>query len=266
MTEIEPKKNARRPKLNLPFDSHKNDPGEWAYDHRIGICVTVIAYLILSICFVAGKIVIGDKASDKAIYIDLQTLAQLESEKERLEREVEQKQQKDNIDWDKIQNLVSNENAEQSDDATKSQAATNDPAAEQLQREMRDNREAYEKGLAEEQAILNSKNSKTNNNTNAESKDSKIKGSVTVSFSLTKPIRTSRRLIIPAYRCEGGGQVDVEIVVNREGKVISADIISGGDKCMQETALNAARSSLFNIDNSAPAKQSGTITYIFIPQ
>ena len=265
MTEIEPKKPVRRPKLRLPFDNQKSDAGEWAYDHRIGIFVTVIAYLVLAICFVAGKIVIGDKQAVQGMYIDLQTLADLESEKEKIEREIEKKQQQENIDWEKIQNLVSNENAEQSDDAaTKGQTAISDPAAEQLQREMRDNREAYEKGLAEQQAIINSKNTPTQSNT--ENKDTKIKGSVTVSFSLTNPIRTSRRLIIPAYRCEGGGQVDVEVVVNREGKAISADIISGGDKCMQETALRAARGSLFNINEAAPAKQSGTITYIFIPQ
>jgi len=35
---------------------------------------------------------------------------------------------------------------------------------------------------------------------------------------------------------------------------------------MRESALRAARSSLFNIDEAAPAKQTGTITYIFIPQ
>ena len=40
----------------------------------------------------------------------------------------------------------------------------------------------------------------------------------------------------------------------------------GGDDCMRESALRAARNSLFNIDDSAPARQTGTITYIFIPQ
>ena len=35
---------------------------------------------------------------------------------------------------------------------------------------------------------------------------------------------------------------------------------------MRETALLSARNTLFNIDDSAPARQTGTITYIFIPQ
>ena len=43
-------------------------------------------------------------------------------------------------------------------------------------------------------------------------------------------------------------------------------VTEGGDDCMRESALRAARNSLFNIDDSAPARQTGTITYIFIPQ
>lgn len=79
-------------------------------------------------------------------------------------------------------------------------------------------------------------------------------------------MRTSRSLNIPAYRCEGGGDVVVEITVNRAGEVVNARVQSGGDECMRESALRAARVSRFNIDQSAPARQQGTITYIFIPQ
>ena len=99
-----------------------------------------------------------------------------------------------------------------------------------------------------------------------ERQDRKVKGRVTVSFSLTDPVRTSRSLNIPAYRCEGGGDVVVEITVNRAGEVVNARVQSGGDECMRESALRAARVSRFNIDQSAPARQQGTITYIFIPQ
>lgn len=89
---------------------------------------------------------------------------------------------------------------------------------------------------------------------------------MTVSFSLTNPVRTSRWLEVPAYLCEGGGDVVVSVTVNRAGKVVGARVVEGGDECMRESALRAARSSLFNIDETAPAKQTGTITYIFIPQ
>ena len=86
------------------------------------------------------------------------------------------------------------------------------------------------------------------------------------SFSLTNPVRKSRYLHIPAYQCEAGGEVVVQITVDNGGDVIAAKVRQGGDECMRQTALNAAYRSQFNIDNSAPARQVGTITYIFIPQ
>ena len=127
---------------------------------------------------------------------------------------------------------------------------------------MRANREAYEQGLAEERAIRERRGKEDG----AERQDRKVKGRVTVSFSITDPVRTSRYLEVPAYLCEGGGDVVVEITVNRAGEVVNARVQSGGDECMRESALRAARVSRFNIDQSAPARQQGTITYIFIPQ
>ena len=43
----------RRQRMRLPFDNRKQDAGEWAYDHRIGLSVMVIAYLVLAIAFFA---------------------------------------------------------------------------------------------------------------------------------------------------------------------------------------------------------------------
>ena len=147
------------------------------------------------------------------------------------------------------------------DDRGTNAAALNEAAAEAEAR-MRANREAYEQGLAEERAIRERRGKEDG----AERQDRKVKGRVTVSFSITDPVRTSRYLEVPAYLCEGGGDVVVEITVNRAGEVVNARVQSGGDECMRESALRAARVSRFNIDQSAPARQQGTITYIFIPQ
>ena len=65
-----PDRTPRPPKLQLPFEQKKNDAGEWAYDHRIGLCVTLIAYLVLAIAFMVGKIVVGAKPSVQGIIID----------------------------------------------------------------------------------------------------------------------------------------------------------------------------------------------------
>lgn len=260
----EPEKRVKRPRLHLPFEKRKQDAGSWTYDHRIGLCVTLIAYLVLMIAFVSSKIVIGRKPHTQGIFIDLQTLAELEQERDRLERQVRERQEQDPIDWKSIQNQVSNENAlneKLKDDRGTNTGALND-AAEAAAERMRANREAYEQGLAEERAIRE----RNGAGEDTEHRDRKVEGRVTVSFSLTDPVRMSRRLIVPAYRCEGGGEVVVEITVNRAGDVTNARVVGGGDDCMRESALASARRSRFNIDNSAPARQQGTITYIFIPQ
>lgn len=255
----------RKPRLNLPFDNRRADAGSWAYDHRIGLCVTLIAYLVLMIVFVSSKIVVGERPHQQGLYIDLQSLAQLEAERDRLEQELRQRQAAEEFDWKSVRNTVSNENElneKLQDDRGTDAAALNDAAAEAEAR-MRANREAYEQGLAEEEAI---RQRRGGDKAAGERRDRKVKGRVTVSFSLTDPVRQSVELNIPAYRCEGGGEVVVAITVDRSGEVVGARVVSGGDDCMREAALYAARVSTFNIDPQAPVRHRGTITYTFIPQ
>ena len=136
-------------------------------------------------------------------------------------------------------------------------------SAEAVGERMQANRDAYEQGLAEERAI---RERMGRSGKDDRTQDSRARGRVTVSFSLTDPVRTRRYLEVPAYQCVGGGVVGACITVKPSGEVGAAKVVSGGDDCMREAALEAARNSLFNIDDSAPARQSGTITYLFIPQ
>ena len=255
----------RRNTLKLPFDNRSQDIGSWAYDHRVGLCVTIIIYLLIGIGFFASKIVIGRKVSQQGMYIDLQELAMLEKERDRLAEEVRRANQ--NIDWSKIRNTSSNENAlneNLADDRGTNTSSLNEDA-EAVEQRMKANREAYERGLRD--AKRAGERSEDNNDDSSSNKsDKKVKGSVTVSFSFDNPVRYSRHLVKPAYRCEGGGEVVVKVAIDRMGKVLYAYVESGGDECMRQTAVGAAKSSRFDHNNSAPAKQEGTITYIFIPQ
>ena len=222
-------KPARRPRIKLPFDNRREDVGSWTYDHRIGLCVTLIAYLALMIVFVSSKIVVGRRTHQQGMYIDLQTLAEMEQERDRLEREERERQRQEEIDWRSIRNQASNENAlneKLRDDRGTNAAALNEAAAEAEAR-MRANREAYEQGLAEERAIRERRGKEDG----AERQDRKVKGRVTVSFSITDPVRTSRYLEVPAYLCEGGGDVTVSVTVDRAGKVTGARVTEGGDDC-----------------------------------
>ena len=81
--------------------------------------------------------------------------------------------------------------------------------------------------------------------------------------------RKATHLPIPAYRCIGAGEVTVIITVNNQGTVVDAKIDDGAsskDGCLRNFATRAARLSKFNASATAPARQLGTITYLFIAQ
>ena len=102
----------RRPRIRLPFEKSRTDVGEWAYDHRVGLCITLIVYLVLAIAFVGAKIAIGTGPSRQEVIIDLRTAEQLRQERDRLEQEVRERQQEqERIDWGSIRNRASNEQA-----------------------------------------------------------------------------------------------------------------------------------------------------------
>jgi hypothetical protein len=259
----------RRPRpqrLRLPFDNRNEDPINWIYDNRVGLCVTLIAFLVFAIVFVVAKIDTSTPEIPNTIYIDFgeeqPSIEEILQEKERLEEEI---RQKSDIDWSSVRNLSSNENAlnESLEDEKGTDVSELNAAAEATEREMRANREAYEKGVIKASAAGKSQ---SKGESSSETKNVKRKGQVTVDFSFKDPVRYSKHLIKPAYRCEGGGVVKVSATLNQSGKVIAAVVIEGGDECMRATARDAALRSTFDINHNAPTKQQGTITYTFIPQ
>ena len=77
-------------------------------------------------------------------------------------------------------------------------------------------------------------------------------------------------LPIPIYKCEGAGQITLSIAVDRAGNVIRATPASSlsttKDPCLTETAIEHALRSRFNSDQSAPEKQGGFLTFVFVSQ
>lgn len=255
-----------KPEIKLPFISKKTDAGEWAYDHRTGLLVTFVAAIILVLVALFVTITINKQQTYDAILIDmlneLEQQEQIEQEKEIVEA----------LDFSDIANLSSNENASELNenlrDAKNTDASQIYQEAEEVANRVKGNRQMYEQGLREEAAIANS--AKLNKDDQSKVRENvKIQGSVTVSFSFANPVRNSVNLTVPAYMCQGGGQVVVDATLDRNGRVIAASVNkarSTSDNCMVNTAVSAARSSRFNLDTSAPDKHQGTITYIFIPQ
>lgn len=81
--------------------------------------------------------------------------------------------------------------------------------------------------------------------------------------------RKGQSLPIPAYKCVGGGDVTVAIIVNRKGYVTAVKVVenvSSADGCLQDYAMKAAKRSRFTASATAPERQAGEIVYRFIAQ
>lgn len=81
--------------------------------------------------------------------------------------------------------------------------------------------------------------------------------------------RSAITLPVPAYKCLGGGDVVVEVKVDRAGFVKEATVVaarSSSDQCLQSYSLLAAKSSRFTSKPSDVPLKVGEITYRFISQ
>jgi len=72
----------------------------------------------------------------------------------------------------------------------------------------------------------------------------------------------------PTYKCITFGQIVVEISVNTDGKVISANAISGDldNDCLKTESESYAKRWKFGAKFDAPRSEKGTITFTFLPQ
>lgn len=93
------------------------------------------------------------------------------------------------------------------------------------------------------------------------------KENTTVSYFLEG--RWHNYIYIPTYKCQGGGTVYLDIVIDQSGKVVTAMIQenkSTADPCLREEAYRSAVTARFNPDRNASAKQLGSVTYVFLAQ
>lgn len=266
MNNIPNKKKIRRERIPLPFENKKLDIVEWLYERRVGLLSMAVVYLLIAIFVVSSRISLGGMNTQDTMYIDL--IEELEDELEKQQQE-ELERRRFEQEFEDVRNLESNENSQLNadlKDAAGNQASQIYEEAEKVQARMRANKESYLEGLREQQQIENSSRS-DDSGKDEEKVERKYEGNVTVSFSLEG--RSAAYLHSPAYQCESGGSVTVSITVDPSGKVIAASIdrsSSTTDVCLREMAVNAARMSRFNVDQSAPDKQQGTISYIFVAQ
>jgi len=97
-------------------------------------------------------------------------------------------------------------------------------------------------------------------------------GPTTITYEFIDPPkeRQKRSLTIPVYRCEGSALVKVDLEVRQDGTVRNVSVVSVETErdpgCFTEAAQNAALTSTFRSDYSAPERQRARITYQFVAQ
>lgn len=255
-----------KPRIRLPFEKRHMDFGTWVYIHRAGFGAAVIALLLFGIAFVSWKIKIGSEVTN-VVYMAVDF-----PEEEQPQHQPDIVEQYNPTDYSDVTNQVSNDNAELNPDIRDAQGVNASELyaeAGKLSEQMRANREAFEAGIRAQEEMLRSRGRQPRGEEQAPRQTAKVQGNVTASYSFENPVRSHEILDIPAYRCEGGGKVVVNAVLDVNGYVVSAAVDrqqSSSNDCLQREALLSARASRFNLDTRAPAKHRGTITYMFVPQ
>ncbi len=263
----------------LPFyGSRRTDWGVWAYRNRYGVFITLIAYLsvLFYISFASFKIMSHE--IPQGIFITPQEIVELEKKIEQLQTIPDTK------------NVISDDNSSEDiediyDDITPAELEAVEDIeidVEALLEESEEDfinmsaqNEYYNRRIKEINDSLNNeremahheRQQKFSKEDSLRNQFSKKKGNVTVSYNLKG--RKALFLEVPAYLCEGGGQVILEITVLRNGKVTNATVkstVGVTDPYLTETAIWAAKRSYFDSSSSFPARQKGTLTYIFVAQ
>ena len=236
--------------------------------YRIGIYVATIIVMLLTIFLLAYKI--SRASSEPYDFVVLNMLDDEivpepevieETQKDRLKEEVEALLRETRTP-SAVRNVVVNTQDQPTSALRDSKGINNSvyEEARQLQEKMDANRKAM-------QDLQTTDNSIPIHTEVAPATKESYKGPSVLSYTLDG--RKAIHLPIPAYKCERGGDVTVIIEVNPNGYVVSAEIDKSrsiSDPTLQDTAIQAAKSSRFTASSTAPKKQQGTIVYRFIAQ
>lgn len=233
-------------------------------EDKAGLYITVIFHLTVIIILLACQI--DDQISkEESFVLDFSKQEEMDRRleeqifKEDISRKLDQLIEMSRNSGEPIRNIAVDAGSTLRDDRnTDADQLYKD--AERLAQELK-NGHAVEEDSREETAELPAKEKEP------EKEKKEYKGPSVVSYTLDG--RKASRLNIPAYRCNGGGDVTVIITVNPQGQVVNAKVmeeISSSDQCLRNFAIRAARLSRFSAKTDAPPRQTGEILYRFIAQ
>jgi Gram-negative bacterial tonB protein. len=244
----------------------------WIIDHQVGLLGTIVFHLLVLVFVIALKLNPVKNVKDR-IFLEFQEPSTAKVDPAKIVQELLKKtdskaitQSQDNKATT-VRNVAVNSNLDKlTDKLVDDKFGKSNPVyeeARQLAARMKDNQQLYKKSLEAEKTPSNQQGQGGGVRSNSEKA---YKGASVLSYSVQG--RQGTYLPVPAYLCEGGGDVVVNIVVNQRGVVLDAAISARttASECLFAEALKAAKRSRFTMDEKAPAAQKGSITYRFVAQ
>ncbi len=232
-----------------------------------GIIGTLVFHILLFSAFLLSDIRIKGKAKEEAILIEFPDMPQQEEIIPKNE-EFKDKAANDNSMSGNISNVASNKLSREKTTKSAEEFLDNNylkevEAAKQLVSDV--NKQLSKKTVDIDDIKMPVQ---TTEGMNPDSiKNVVYAGESNITYYLENRYHLS--LPIPVYLSQGGGKVVVNIVVNRQGKVIQADPVETKnlhDDQIYLYAKAAALRTVFNADANAPAAQKGSIHYNFVAQ
>ena len=234
---------------------------------KAGLYLTIIVHLVVIIILLAYSIHL-QVAKETSFVLDF-------TKQEELEKAIKEQEMIESVnqELDALINAakrdvprnavvnVSNKSKTLKDDRFENPDEIYDEARKLQEKLDQNKREMDEASDDDENIAIASENSKK------KKKKENYTGPSVISYSLDG--RKAMSLPIPAYKCMGGGDVSVCIIVNRKGYVMGTKIVepaSSKDHCLREYALKAAGRSRFQASSTAPERQVGEIVYRFVEQ
>ena len=242
---------------------------DWLKEHRHGVMGTVIFHLVLAIFLVCVGISRLDSQQRMESEIDMPEpeIVQQKQEEQKKKEQILQQSADEEVN-EMLRSLAVNEDAVKKNTETQPHERVEE-YIEQIQEEIdSDYGGRYRANKNKHYKEASTRVERDKKERMLDSLQSTVYvGKSSVSYNIKGRYKTY--LPIPVYKCEFGGKIVVAVVVNRQGQVIKAEVVdaeSNKDDSLREVAVDAALKSEFNVDEKAPERQTGTITYNFVKQ
>lgn len=266
--------NRRNTSRNKPLvdlnDTRRESLGEWLFSHRVGLLVVVAVFLVSGVVLATARYNVELRPVEYIIELvdeapTAEEVEELKKKRDKLQEDINRRM----AAIEKVKNLQSNDAAEAAGSVEQMQYDSDmQQMMDKVASDMAENRGDYEKGMREVKGIGKGGSGGGSGGTKGSGDKGKFSGAVTISYRFEDPVRHHRDLYVPAYRAKEGGEVVVDVWLDRNGTVTAARINSSTNPSLNDQALSAARHhrTLFKIDGSAPTSHRGTITYTFVAQ